>query len=138
MYVPIAGSSLVKVYNMQTMTFVNTFPQSCNIAFFDMTFDSNSNVQNTAVKCQNVLMFLFNESLPICFSDKYLIEQHTTYLYDISSVNFNMISTTVCLVFDDTIYFSSNSAVQLMNISVSSPHTVYSMSHYPDALTQYE
>jgi hypothetical protein len=48
--------------------------------------------------------------------------------------NFNTISLRVCLVLDDTIYLSSNSAIQSVNINGSSPHTVYSMSNNPDAV----
>jgi hypothetical protein len=84
MYVPIAGTSSVRVYDMKTMALVNTFSQLCNIAYFDMTYDSNSNLQNTAVQCQSVSTFLFNGNpLPSsltwffapCFSDKYLVGQ---------------------------------------------------------------
>jgi hypothetical protein len=49
MYVPIAGTSSVRVYDIETMALINTFFQSCNIAYFDMTYDSNNNLQNTAV-----------------------------------------------------------------------------------------
>ncbi len=46
-----------------------------------------------------------------------------------------MISSRVCLVLDDTIYLSSNSAIQSVNTSGSSPRTVHSMSNNPDAIT---
>ncbi len=55
--------------------------------------------------------------------------------YDIDGLNFNMISSRACLVLDDTVCLSSNSAIQSENISRSSPHTVYSMSNNPDAIT---
>jgi WD40 repeat protein len=156
MYVPIAGTSSVRVYDIETMALINTFFQPCNIAYFDMTYNSNSNVQNTAVQCQMIPTLLFNGNLlpssfawfsAPCFSDKYLIGQminnnklriwsyNTTYLYDIIGLNFNMISSRACLVLDDTIYLSSNSAIQYVNISRSSPHTVYTMSNNPDAIT---
>ncbi len=49
-----------------------------------MTYDSNSNIQSTAVQCQSVPTFLFNGNpLPssltyfsaLCFSNKYLVRQ---------------------------------------------------------------
>jgi hypothetical protein len=46
-----------------------------------------------------------------------------------------MISSKACLVLEDTIYLNSNSAIQSVNISGSSPHTVYSMSNSPDAIS---
>jgi hypothetical protein len=84
--------------------------------------------------------------LRVLLSNKYLVGQivnnnklriwsyDTTYLYDIDGLNFNMISSRACLVLDNTIYLSSNSAIQPVNISGSSPHTVYSMSNNHDAV----
>ena len=99
-----------------------------------MTFDSNGNVQNTAVQCQSIQSFLMNGTpLPSstmwfaapCFSDKYLVGQivmsntlriwsyNTTLLYDISGLNFNGYSSRSCLVLDDTIYVSSTRQFKL-------------------------
>jgi hypothetical protein len=156
MYLPITGTPSIRVYNMKTMALVNTFSQSCNIAYFDMTYDSNSNIQNTAVQCQSITTFLFNGIPPPmsatwfsapCFSDKYLVGQmvnnnklriwsyNTTYLYDILGLNFNLLSSSACLFLDDTIYLSSNSAIQSVNINGSSLNTIYTMSKHPDAIT---
>ena len=156
MFVPVAGTPIIQVYDMQTMNLVTTFSQSCNIAYIDMTFFSNSSIQNIAVQCRSIIMYLFNGSPPpmssvwfstSCFSETHLVglmvnnnrlriwSTNRTYLRDILGVSFSLISTVSCLILDQTVYFSSNSAIQSVNVNGTGLSTFYSMPAHPDGIT---
>ena len=156
MYVPLGSSSIINVYDMQTMNLITTLSQSCNIAYVDMTFFSNHSIQNIAIQCRSIVRFLFNGSPPpsslvwfstACFSETHLVglmvnndrlrvwSTKRIYLRDILGANFNLISTRSCLILDDIVYFSSNSAIQSVNVNGTGLNTFYSMTGYPDGIT---
>lgn len=156
MYVPIINTPTIRVYDMQTMNLVTTFSQSCNIAYADMTSFRNGSIQNIAVQCKNMILYLFNGSPPpmssfwfsaSCLSETHLVglmvnndrlriwSTNRTYLYDILGVTFNLVSSWSCLISDQTIYFSSKSAIQSVNINGTGLSTFYNMSAYPDGIT---